>query len=150
MSTSLKEQISADMKEAMKARDQVRVDTLRAALSAFTYKRTESGKDVLDYTEEVAVIQKQVKQRNDSITEYTKAGRTELAEKEQLEKDILSKYLPAQKSESELKEIIQKIMNDLPEGQRNQGNIMKTAMAQLKGVADGNVVKKIVGEILGQ
>ena len=145
---SLKEQISADMKEAMKARDQLRVDTLRAALSAFTYKRTEAGKDELDAAEEIAVLAKQVKQRNDSITEYTKAGRTELADKEKLERDILSKYLPQQKTEAEIKEIIQKIMSDLPEGQRNQGNIMKTAMGQLKGVADGNVVKKVVGELL--
>ena len=62
---SIKEQISADLKEAMKAREQLRVDTLRGALSAFTYKRTETGKDELSLEDELAVLQKQVKQRND-------------------------------------------------------------------------------------
>ena len=70
---SLKEQISADLKEAMKARDQLRIDTLRSTLSAFTYKRVEKGVD-LTAEEEVAALSKQVKQRTDSIAEYKKAG----------------------------------------------------------------------------
>src|SRR6185437_16171031 len=92
---SIQEQISADLKDAMKARDQLRVDTLRSAISAFKYKRTELGKDLTN-EDELAVLQKQVKQRNDSISEFSKAGRNELVEKETHERDILSKYLPAQ------------------------------------------------------
>ena len=65
----------------MKAREQLRVDTLRSALSGFTYKRTEAGAE-LSEADELAVVQKQVKQRTDSFTEFTKAGRTDLAEKE--------------------------------------------------------------------
>ena len=132
----------------MKARDQLKIDTLRAALSAFTYKRTETGKDELSNEEELAVLQKQVKQRNDSIAEYTKAGRTELAEKEKLERDILNQYLPAQKSAEEVREIVRKIIESIPADGRNQGAVMKQVMPQLKGLADGNLVKQIVGEEL--
>ncbi len=100
---NLKEQISADLKQAMKDRDQLRIDTLRSVLSAFTYKRVETGKEELTTEEELAAITKQVKQRNDSITEYTKANRQDLLDKEVKERDILSKYLPAQKSEAEIR-----------------------------------------------
>ena len=144
---SLKEQISADLKEAMKNRDQLRVDTLRSIISAFTYKKVETGKD-LTAEEEVATLQKQVKQRNDSIQEFTKARRTELVDKEVQERDILAQYLPAQKSAEEIRAIVQKIINELPAENRNQGSIMKAAMAQLKGVADGNEVRRLVTEEL--
>jgi len=93
---SIKDQISADLKAAMKSRDQVRLDTLRSVLSAFTYRRVEAGHDLTD-EEQLAVVQKQVKQRNDSIGEYEKAGRAELVAKEMAERDILAHYLPAQK-----------------------------------------------------
>ena len=70
---AVKDQITADLKEAMKARDQVRLDTLRSVLSAFTYKRVEAGHDPTD-DEQLALVQKLVKQRNDSITEFGKAA----------------------------------------------------------------------------
>jgi uncharacterized protein len=144
---SLKEQISADLKEAMKSRDQLRVDTLRSIISAFTYKKVETGKDLTD-EEELAALQKQVKQRIDSIQEFSKAGRTELMEKEVKERDILTKYLPAQKSPEEIRAIVQKVISDIPAESRNQGSVMKAAMAQLKGFADGNEVRRLVGEEL--
>ena len=79
---SVKDQISTDLKVAMKARDQVRLDTLRSVLSAFTYKRVEAGHDPTD-DEQLALVQKLVKQRTDSIAEFTKGGRTRaLVEKE--------------------------------------------------------------------
>ncbi|HEY9776751.1 MAG TPA: GatB/YqeY domain-containing protein [Planktothrix sp.] len=144
---SLKEKISADLKEAMKARDQVRIDTLRGAISAFTYKRVETGKE-LSPDEELAVLQKQVKQRGDSITEFTKAGRAEMAAKEAQERDILSVYLPAQKSEAEVRQAVRKIIAGIAAESRNQGAVMKVAMPELKGVADGNLVRQIVTEEL--
>src|SRR5665213_991090 len=98
---ALKERIAADLVTAMKAREQLRVDTLRSALSAFTYKRTEAGADLTD-ADEIAAVQRQVKQRTDSITEFDKAGRKELADKERAEREILQAYLPAQKSEEEV------------------------------------------------
>jgi uncharacterized protein YqeY len=144
---SVKEQISADLKEAMKARDQVRVDTLRSIVSAFTYKRVEKGVDLTD-EEELAVLQKQVKQRNDSIAEYTRGNRPELAEKEVIERDILAKYLPAQKSETEIRTIVQEVLQSLPVDGRNQGAVMKAVMPRVKGLADGNLVRQLVTEEL--
>ncbi len=144
---SLKDAITADLKDAMKSRDQVRLDTLRSALSAFTYRRVEAGHDLTD-DEMLAVIQKQVKQRNDSIAEYGKAGRTELVEKETRERDILAKYLPAQKSADEVRAIVREIIAGLPADGRNQGAVMKVVMPALKGQADGNVVRTVVTEEL--
>lgn len=144
---SIKESISADMKEAMKARDQLKLDTLRSVLSAFTYKKTEVGRE-LTAEEELAVIQKQVKQRSDSIAQFAKAGRQELVDKETSERTILEKYLPARKSEAEVREIVQKIIDGLKPEERNQGAVMKIAMPQLKDVADGNLVRQIVTESL--
>jgi uncharacterized protein YqeY len=144
---ALKDRIATDLKEAMKARDQLRVDTLRSALSGFTYKRTEAGVE-LNENDEVDVVRKQVKQRNDAAAEYEKAGRPELADKEKRERDILMTYLPAQKSPDEVRGIVKAILTELPGETRNQGAVMKLAMAQLKGLADGNLVRQIVTEEL--
>jgi uncharacterized protein YqeY len=144
---TIKDQISADMKDAMRAKDQLKVDTLRAALSAITYKKVETGAD-LSQEDELAVLQKQVKQRNDSIAEYTKANRAELAEKETKERDILATYLPAQKSAEDVKQIILEAIAGIDATQRNQGNVMKVVMPKLKGLADGNLVRQIVTDAL--
>ncbi len=144
---SVKDQISADLKEAMKARDQVRLDTLRSVLSAFTYKRVEAGHDPTD-DEQLALVQKLVKQRNDSIVEFTKGGRPELVEKETRERDILQHYLPAQKSADEVRAIVRTALAAIPAEGRNQGAAMKVVMPQLKGLADGNIVRQIVTEEL--
>lgn len=144
---ALKDRIAADLKEAMRARDQLRLDTLRSVLSGFTYKRTEAGVELTD-ADEADVVRKQVKQRNDAASEFEKAGRKELAEKELRERDILTAYLPAQKSEDEVRSIVRAIIAELPQGTRNQGAVMKVAMPQLKGQADGNLVRRIVTEEL--
>ncbi len=143
----LKDRIAEDLKTAMKAREQLRVDTLRSALSAFTYKRTEAGKD-LSEADELDVVRKQVKQRNDSHAEFEKAGRTDLAQKEALERDILLAYLPAQKSADEVRAVVKGVLAELPDGKRDQGSVMKVVMPQLKGLADGNLVRQIVTEEL--
>ncbi len=144
---SLKDRIAADLKEAMRARDQLRLDTLRSVLSGFTYKRTEAGVELTE-ADEADVVRKQVKQRNDAAAEFEKAGRKELAEKELREREILTAYLPAQKSAEEIRTIVRAIIAELPQGARNQGAVMKAAMPQLKGQADGNLVRQIVTEEL--
>ena len=147
---ALKDRISSDLKEAMKARDQLRLDTLRSALSGFTYKRTEAGAELSD-ADELAVVQKLVKQRNDSLAEFEKAGRQDLADKERKERDILMVYMPAQKSADEIRTAIKTIIAELPDGAAaNQGMVMKAAMAQLKGQADGKLISQIVQEELKQ
>ncbi|MDQ2871987.1 MAG: GatB/YqeY domain-containing protein [Candidatus Eremiobacteraeota bacterium] len=144
---AVKDRIASELKDAMRARDQVRLDTLRSVLSGFTYKRTEAGAELTE-EDELDVIRRQVKQRNDSFAEFTKAGRTDLAEKEAHERDILKAYLPAQKSPDEIRAIVKPIVAGLSPESRNPGAVMKAAMPQLKGLADGNLVRQIVSEEL--
>jgi len=146
---SIKERITADLKDAMRARDQVRLDTLRSVISAFNYRRIDAGTE-LSEAEQLAVVQRLVKQRSDSIEQFAKAGRTELEAKETRERELLLGYLPAQKSADEVREIVRAALAGLPEGGRNQGALMKLVMPQLKGLADGNVVRQVVGEELGK
>ena len=144
---ALKDRISADLKDAMKARDQVRLDTLRSVLSGFTYKRTEAGAELSD-ADELAVVSKLVKQRSDSLEQFTSAGRTDLADKERAERDILMAYLPTQKTAEEIREIVKAAVASLPAETRNQGQVMKIVGPQLKGLADGKLVNQIVTEEL--
>ncbi len=131
----------------MRARDQLRLDTLRSALSGFIYKRTESGHELSD-ADELDVVRRLVKQRGDSLGEFEKAGRTDLAAKERAEREILLTYLPAQRSPEEIREIVQSVLTELPAEQRNAGAVMKVVMPQLRGIADGNLVRQIVTDLL--
>jgi len=144
---ALKDRISADLKEAMKARDQLRLDTLRSALSGFIYKRSEAGQE-LSAADEIEVVRRLVKQRGDSLGEFEKAGREDLAAKERAEREILLAYLPQQKSASEIREIVRSVVSELAPEARSQGSIMKIVMPGLKGEADGNLVRQIVFEEL--
>jgi hypothetical protein len=144
---ALKDTIGADLKEAMKARDQVRLDTLRSALSAFSYKKIEAGRE-LEESDQVDVVRKLIKQRTDSIVEFEKGNRPELVAKETRERDILSALLPAQKGPEEIRPVVRAAVAGLPEGQRNQGAAMKAVMPSLKGEADGAVIRQVVLEEL--
>jgi len=146
---SIKDRITADLKEAMKARDQVRLDTLRSAISAFTYKRKDSTDDLTE-ADQLAIVQRLVKQRSDSIEQFRNAGRTELADKESREREILQQYLPAQKTPDEIRAVVRAAIEALPAEGRNQGALMKAVLPQLKGLADGNAVRQIVGEELAK
>jgi uncharacterized protein YqeY len=140
---SLKDRITAELKVAMKARDQVRLDTLRSALSAFSYKKIEAGRELED-ADQVDVVRKLVKQRTDSIVEYERGHRPELAAKEALEREILSSLLPAQKSADEIRPVVRAALAALPPEGRNQGAAMKAVMPQLKGEADGALIRQVV------
>ena len=131
----------------MRARDQLRLDTLRSALSGFIYKRTESGRELSD-ADELEVVRRLVKQRSDSLAEFERAGRSDLAEKERREREILLTYLPAQRTPEEIREIVAAVVAQLPPDSRNAGAVMKAVMPQLRGLADGNLVRLVVGEVL--
>ena len=146
---TLKERIGADLKAAMKARDQVRIDTLRSALSAFSYRKIESGRE-LEESEQVDVVRKLVKQRSDSIEQFRKGNRQDLVDKESRERELLSALLPPEKSADDLRPIVREALNALPEGQRNQGAAMKVLMPRLRGEADGGVIRAIVLEELAK
>jgi uncharacterized protein YqeY len=144
----LSTRIATELTEAMTARDQLRLDTLRSAISGFTYKRSEAGSELSD-ADELDVVSRLVKQRADAAAEFDKAGRQDLASKERSEREILMAYMPAQKSETEIREIVRSVLAELPADKRNQGAVMKVVMPQLKGLADGNLIRQVVTQELG-
>ena len=144
---SLKDRIGAELKEAMKARDQVRIDTLRSALSAFSYKKIEAGRELAE-SDQVEIVRKLIKQRSDSIEEFQKGGRQDLVDKETREREILSALLPPQKSADDIRSAVRAALATLPAEQRNQGSAMKLVMPQLRGEADGNTIRQVVLEEL--
>lgn len=131
----------------MRARDQVRLDTLRSVLSAFSYRKIEAGRE-LDDQEQLDVLRKQVKQRTDSIEEFRRGGRMDLVEKETRERELLSGFMPAQKGPEELRPIVRAALEQLLPDQRNQGAAMKALMPKLRGEADGAVIRDVVLEEL--
>ena len=145
---SLKDQLNNDLKVAMKSKDKLRTETLRGLKSAIKYAEIEAGTEFGD-EDVTAVIVKQAKQRRDSITEFQKGQRTDLVEKETAELAILEQYLPAQLSESEIKDKARTIIAELGVTDiKGMGQVMKRLMAELKGQADGKVVNQVVRELL--
>lgn len=148
---SLKEKIAQDLKNAMKSGDSFKRDTLRLLDSAIKNAEIEKKKreEGLGDEEVLEVISRAAKQHNDSIEQFEKGGRPELAEKEKSELEILKAYLPAQLSEDDIRQVVKEIIAGAGEVKlQDMGRIMGQAMGRMKGKADGNVVKKIVGEEL--
>ncbi len=142
------EQISKELLDAMKSRDAVRTSTLRMLVSSIRYKEVEKKKS-LQEPEVLEVIQSEAKRRKESIEEYTKAGRTDLASKEEAELNVLKVYLPAALSESDLKAIIQSaIASSGAKTAQDTGKVMSLIMPQVKGRADGKEVQQFVKEAL--
>ena len=148
---NLKEKIIGDLKDAMKAGDTAKRDTLRLIDHAIKNTEIEKKKRETGLSEEeiLEVLGRAVKQRQDSIKQFSDGGRPELAAKEQAELDIIMPYLPAQLSEDEIRVIVKTIITETgAAGMSDIGKVMGQAMGKMKGKADGNVVKKIVGEEL--
>jgi len=145
---NLQEQINEDLKNALRAKDQVALATLRMLTSAAKNKRIELGKDLVNSDMEQIVV-KEIKQRKDSIEQFAKGGRTDLADKEQTEIKILEKYLPEQLSEKELSDIIQAAISEVGASSASDiGKVMANIMPKIKGKADGGLVNKLVRENL--
>ena len=139
--------ISDDIKTAMKARDSAALNALRALKSALTNAAIEKGGlgTLLDEPETLAVIRKQIKQRQDSIEQFEKAGRTELASTEKNEIEILSRYLPAALSESEISSLVQQALAETGASSKaDMGKAMKRAQELAEGRADGKLLSAIV------
>jgi len=149
---TLEERLDADLKDAMRNNDNVRKLAIRAVKTALsearvagTEHRTLSEDDVL------RLLQKQVKQRRDSIAEFEKGGRTDLIGKEQAEIDVLEKYLPRQLDEAEIRVRAQAVISELGvSGPAGLGPVMKRLTAELRGLADGALVSRVVRELLSQ
>lgn len=136
-------QISEDIKTAMKAKDTTALNSLRALKSALTNAAIEKGGlgTELDEAESMAVVRKQIKQRQDSIDQFLQANRPELAASEQAEIEILSKYLPAALSDEQLVEIVdQAIAETEASSKADMGKAMKRAQELAQGRADGKAL----------
>jgi uncharacterized protein YqeY len=152
----MQEKIQSQIAGAMRARDQVRLITLRGVLASFTnelvaLKRKPTEK--LSEDEAAAVIKRLVKQRKDSIEQFEKGGRQDLVDNEQAELKILEEFLPEQMSEEQIREIVRRLAD---EKKAEMGEVDKSKMGQFMGAvmketggnADGALVKKIVEEVL--
>ena len=145
---SLKEQINKDLKEAMKAKDTQKRDALRLLNSAFKQIEVDERKELTD-EDVIKIIQKQVKQRNDSIEQYKEAGRDDLVAKEQLEIDYYKVYLPAQLSDEELENALKEIITQVgATSMKDMGKVMGMATKQLAGKADGKRINQVVKKLL--
>ncbi|GAB4551145.1 MAG: GatB/YqeY domain-containing protein [Pleurocapsa sp.] len=145
---SLKERIGEDIKTAMKAKDKVRLATVRSIKKAILEKEVElrpKGKDSLTEEQEIELLAQQAKQRRDSIEQFQNAGRDDLAAKESEELTIIESYLPKQVSDEELEAIIDEIIaSSSATSVKDLGKVMGPAMKQLKGRADGKKIQALV------
>lgn len=144
----LTETIRAELTAAMKARDAERLSTLRLLQSAFKYQQIESGHELSD-EEAMTVIRKAVKQRLDSIEQYTKGNRPELAEKERREMELLKTWLPPELTDEEIEAGIREIVASTgAQSKKDMGKVMKEASARYKGRVDGKKIQEIASRLL--
>jgi len=145
---NLTEKVRADLTSAMKAQEKDRLSTLRMLQSALKNEQINVGHELSD-EEAMSVIRKAVKQRQDSIEQYANAGRTELADKERAEMDLLKTYLPAELSETELESGLREIIASTgAQSKKDLGKVMKEATARYKGRADGKKIQEVVSRLL--
>ncbi|PKM44903.1 MAG: glutamyl-tRNA amidotransferase [Gammaproteobacteria bacterium HGW-Gammaproteobacteria-1] len=137
---TLKQRLDTDMKESMRAKDKERLGTVRLILAAIKQREVDE-RIMLDDVQVLAVLEKMVKQRRDSITQFEAAGRTDLAAKEKYELDLIQSYMPAQLSEAEIDAIIeQTIAATGASSAKDMGKVMGPLKAQLQGRADMGAV----------
>lgn len=149
---SLKDRISEEIKVAMKAKDKVRLETVRSIKKVILEKESTlraQGQDTLTESQELEVLVQLAKQRRDSIEQYRQAGREDLAEQESQELAILEEYLPKQLSDEEVAAIIDEVITAVgATSAKDMGKVMGPVMQQLKGRADGQKIQAMVKEKL--
>ncbi len=149
---SLNDQLTTDMKTAMKAKDKVALGTIRNLKSAIKNSAIEQGgaDTLLDDTAVIAVIRKQIKQRQDSITQYNDNGRPELAEIEQNEVNVLENYLPTQLSAEEVEALVAETISESSASSKaDMGKVMGLMQQKTDGRADGKTISQAVMKALG-
>lgn len=148
----LKDKLAEDLKSAMRAKDEVRLRTIRSLRAALMEKEIElrkGGEASLSEEQELAVLQKQAKQRRDAIEQYEEAGRQDLSEKERDELDVIEEYLPRQLSDKEIRQVIQDVISSTgAESRADMGKVMGASMARLRGRAEGRKVQQIAQDLL--
>ncbi len=146
-----KEDLQQELKQSMLARDSERTSVLRMLISAIGYAEINKGGAGYVATDEdvMAVIQTEAKKRRDSIDQYTSANRQDLADKEKAELDMLTKYLPEQMGEEEIRKlVINAVAQSGATSAQDMGKVMGVLMPQVKGKADGGLVSQLVKEAL--
>lgn len=148
---NLFEQVSNDIKEAMKARDKVRLEALRNVKKLFLEAKTAPGaNDELSDEAALKIIQKLVKQGKDSAQIYTEQGRSDLAEEEMAQVKAIESYLPQQMTPEELKAALREIIAEVgAEGPKDMGKVMGAANKKLAGKAEGKAISTCVKQLLG-
>ncbi|MDP2642907.1 MAG: GatB/YqeY domain-containing protein [Candidatus Peregrinibacteria bacterium] len=147
---SLKEQLQQDLMTAMKAKDEASLSAIRLLKTAIMKLETAGEPKVATDEEVIQLVGKEIKQRKDSIEQFEKGGRPELAEKEKAELKVLEKYLPPQLGEDDIKAIIKEAMASTGASSKADiGKLMGAIMPQTKGKADGGLVNRLVQEMLG-
>lgn len=141
----LADKLAADLKQSMLAKDALRTSTLRMLKSAIEYSKIEKKQESLADSDIIAVIKKQVKQRQDSIEGFEKGGRVDLADKEKAELAILKSYLPEELSQTQVEELVKTVITELGATTKaDVGKVMKAVQAKIAGRADGRMVSQIV------
>lgn len=148
---SLEQKVMGEMKEAMKSKNEAVLRALRAIKAEIIKAKTEPGAGgELDEATELKFLQKMMKQRKDSFEIFQQQGRTDLAEKEKEEMDVIEKFLPKQLSEEEIRSAVQAIIQETgASGAGDMGKVMGVASKQLAGKADGKLISTIVKSLLG-
>ena len=146
---SLETRIMGDLKEAMKAKDQASIRSIRAIKAAILLVKTDGSGKELDEAGEIKLVQKLVKQRQDSLEIYEKQGRDDLALTEKEEIEILKKYLPEQMSEADLHAFIKELISEVgASSMKDMGKVMGIANQRLAGKADGKTIATLVRQLL--
>ena len=146
---TLQERISQEIKAAMLAKDADRLSALRMLKSTMGYAQIERKTESLSDADVVAIVQKEVKKRRDSVEQFEKGGRAELAAKEKQEITVLETFLPQPLSPEELEQLVRATIQELgATGKKDMGPVIKAVQAKAAGRADGKTVSGIVGKLL--
>ena len=142
--------IDADLKQAMRDRDEVTKLTLRSVKTALTEARTSGVQHALNEDEVLAVVQKEAKRRRDAAAEYERLGDANRAAAELVELAVLERYLPRQMSEAEVETIARRVVDEVgATSPKQMGAVMAAMMPEVKGLADGKLVSQVVRRLLG-
>ena len=144
----IRERIEADLKTAMRARDEIARDTLRMVLSALKQREIDGDSPTTD-ADSTAVLRNAAKMRQDAASQFESAGREDLARKERAELEVIARYLPKQKSEQEVRAIVEGLVDELAiRSKADLGKLMKAVMSRHKGEVDGKLAQRIAGELV--
>lgn len=147
---SIKDRLNQDFIAARKAQKKTEADVLTMVRTAIRYREIDKKGELTD-SDLIAIISHEIKQRKDSVSQYTAGQRQDLATKEQKEIDLLMKYMPAQLSEKQIAEVVAKAVSQSgASGPADMGKVMGLAMKELKGKADGTLVQKLVRQELAK